>query len=97
MQIIFFLCVNMHLSSSLFLFNHVFSSTHVNVMQAIWSNLTINTTKMTNGDKVRNHTIPFSMDRCFPLSLWLSWLLDRISPPLLIAKTRLLARLSLHD
>ena len=84
---------NMHLSFTLFLLNHVFSSMHFYVPTAIWSNMTITSTKMTNRNEKRNHTLSLCSHGSLSMSLWIRG----FNPSSLLKRSSLLPCLRLHD
>ena len=93
MQINFIIPRNMHFGSILSLFNHASSSTHFYITKAIWSNVTIKTTKMTNWNEMRNYTIALCIYGSLPSSLRLSG----FNPSPLLNRSILLPMMDLHD
>src|SRR5579862_9485977 len=93
MQINIFIPRNMHLGSILSLFNHAMCSTHSNKLKAIWSNMTITSTKMTNRNEKGNHTMSLCSHESLSMSLWMSG----FKPFSLLNRSSLLPCLRLHD
>ena len=84
---------NMHLGSILSLFNHASCSTHFNILKAIWSNMTITSTKMTNRNEKGNHTLSLCSHGSLSMSLWIGG----FNPSSLLNRSSLLPCLRLHD